>query len=124
MPEPFATVQDVEDRWRPLSDAEVIVTETLLDDASDLIRSRWSDVDARVTSGSLTTTAVRRVVVGMVKRAMTAGDVAGVESQSQTAGPFAFSTKFANPNGNLYLTADDVRLFDDYAKRSQVGWLL
>jgi hypothetical protein len=118
MPEPFATPEDVQARWRTLTSNELVVAEALIDDASDMIRTRWSDVDSRLTSGALTAGSVIRVVANMVKRAMIVGPSEGLESRSQTAGPFAVSDKFANPNANLYFTTDDLRLFEpeEYAR--------
>lgn len=121
----FAVPTDVEARWRPLTPSEATVAATLIDDASSMIRARWSDVDARLDNGSLLASELVRVVANMVKRAMMNGLTEGVEQQTQNAGPFALSQKFSNPNGNLYFTAEDVRLFEPegYVRRAHVGWL-
>lgn len=126
MADPFADYSDVEDRWRTLSSTEQDIATTLLEDASDMIRSRWTDVDARILSGSLTVQTLTRITANMVKRAMVNLDSDGLESRSQTAGPFSVSDKFANPLGNLYLSADDVRQLDPdgYSSRSKVAWLV
>ncbi len=114
---PFATATDVADRWRTLTSDEATIADTLAADASDMIRTRWPDVDDRIASGLLTELSLVRVVATMVKRAMIVGDREGLESRSQGAGPFNVSDKFANPNANLYFTAEDVRLFDGRAGR-------
>lgn len=121
----FATWQDVQARWRPLTSAEQGVATTLLSDVSDMIRSRFPDVDARIANGSLTAASVKRVAAAAVKRAMIGSDAEGLEARAQTAGPFSVSDKFANPNGNLYLTAEDIRLLGgEYSAASaKVGWL-
>lgn len=126
MADPFATADDVAARWRTLLPAEETIANTLCVDASDMIRTRWSDVDDRIAAGTLAATSVTRVVANMVKRAMIVGDNEGLESRAETAGPFSHSDKFANPNANLYFTADDLRLFEpeEYAKRAVVGWLV
>lgn len=125
MADPFATYADVEARWRTLTSSEQTVATTLIADASDMIRTRWPDVDQRITDEALAAESVTRVVANMVKRAMIVGDNEGLESRQQTAGPFGVNDKFANPNANLYFTADDLRLFEpqEYAKRAVVGWL-
>lgn len=121
----FATHEDVEARWRPLSDAEDAVADRLAMDASDMIRERWPDVDDRITAGSLTADGLTRIVAQMVKRAMIVGDALGLESRAQTAGPFSVSDKFSNPTGNLYLTNADILYLDGVGYSSQVrmGWL-
>lgn len=110
--EPFATAEDVAARWRTLTSEEVVTANVLAEDASDMIRSRWTDVDARLASGALRPASLRRIVANMVKRAMIVGASEGLESRAQTSGPFSLSDKFTNPNANLYFTAEDIRLLD------------
>lgn len=122
MPEtPFATATDVAARWRTLTSDEQNTADTLADDASDMIRSRWPDVDARVVTGDLTALSLTRVVANMVKRAMIVGDREGVESHSEGSGPFSYADKYANPNANLYFTAEDIRLLDGRPARRAFG---
>jgi len=121
----FATPADVEARWRPLTPAETNVAETLLDDASSMVRGRWPDVDSRIAAGDLTGSTLIRVVANMVKRAMIVAGSEGVESQTRNAGPFGVTQKFTNPNGNLFFTAEDVRALEANGTRSSlVGWLI
>lgn len=126
MPDDFATVGDLEARWRPLVDAEFDVAETLLGDASQMVRERWPDVDARIAEGSLSALTLTRIVCAMVKRAMLAPDVDGVAQQSLSALQFGMSRTFSNPNGNLYFTAADIAAVDGAAgsARARMGWLL
>lgn len=120
----FATAQDVADRWRTLTSDEVKVANMLASDASDMIRSRWPDVDSRIDSGALRIESLVRVVANMVKRAMLNGEVAGLSAQTQGAGPFNISQTFANPNGTLFFTADEISLLDgEPTLRSAVRWL-
>lgn len=125
MADPFATYTDVEARWRPLSAAEEAIADQLAVDASDMIRERWTDIDARIANGAVPASSVTRVVAYMVKRAMLVGDAEGLESQQQTAGPFSVNNKYTNPNGNLYFTAADVLVFEPEGSvpTARVGWL-
>ena len=108
----FATVFDLEDRWRPLSPVEASRAWVLIGDASRKLRSRAKryrvDLDARIAAGDLGAQDVAAVVVAMVKRVMLSGDADGIESLQQTAGPFGVSAKYSNPMGNLYVTAQDL----------------
>lgn len=117
----FATPDDVVARWRPLSEAEMSVVDTLLDDASNMIRDRWPDVDERIAAETLREASVTRAVSGMVKRALLNSGAEGVASQAQGAGPFSVNTTYSNPNGNLFFSAEDVRLFDGRAVRRAFG---
>lgn len=104
----YATVEDLEQRWRKIVDDERPRVEALLWDAAveiDAIAPR----PAEMTDADWAT---RKVVsCRMVKRAIQQEDVgSGVEQLSQTAGPFGIQTRFANPTGDLYLTKADRRL--------------
>lgn len=114
---PFAEVSDLEGRWRPLSDSEQTIAETLLTDASIMVRNRASD--AKHTDADT----LRMVVCEMVKRAM-AGPMAagmGVNSIQQGAGPYQQTAQFANPLGDLYLSKSDLK---DLGSGKQVAFTI
>ncbi|HEY9265503.1 MAG TPA: Gp19/Gp15/Gp42 family protein [Mycobacterium sp.] len=106
--EPFADSGDIEAVWRTLTADEQARATKLIEYASRKIRRNVSDVDARIASGALDPLDVEMVVVAMVKRALMNTALEGVESQSQTAGPFAQMVRPSNPSGNLYLTKDEL----------------
>lgn len=101
MVDSFATTDDLQARWHPLSTEERQRAQTLLEDASDIIRTQcsgWKQAQP---------TTLRRVVCAMVKRAMLAesDNPMGYQQISQTTGPFTDMHTYANPNGDLYLTS-------------------
>jgi len=105
----YATVTDLEARWRALSGAEKTRAGVLLDDAATRIDAACPP-PAELTDQQ----SAARLIVSceMVKRAMAAGDagVVGVTSVQQGAGPYQQTTQFANPTGDLYLTKQDKQL--------------
>lgn len=104
----YATPSDLEARWRPLADSEGGRAQTLLEDASQMIRDRWPGVDQRVAEGWLSANTLKRIVCAMVKRAMLTPGGDGVTQVSEAAGPWNLSQTFANPSGNLYLGKDEI----------------
>jgi len=102
--EPFATYTDVEAVWRTLTEYEISRAEKLIEYASRKVRREFPGIDARIAAGSLDALDVEMVVVAMVKRAMMNSALEGVESQQQTAGPFAQTVRPSNPDGSLYFT--------------------
>lgn len=104
----FASLDDVEARWRPLTDPERLVADTLLDDASAIIRARFPGVEGQVDDDILAA-----VTAGMVKRALIA-PLDGVSQESETTGPYSHSTSFANPMRNVFLTAADEMMIVGY----------
>lgn len=108
----YATVNDLEARWRPLSDAEKPRAEVLLDDAAALIDTACPSLADRIADGDESASrAALMVSCSIVKRAMISPvDQAPMSQYQQTAGPFSQSGTFANPSGDLYLTKADKRL--------------
>lgn len=104
----YATVEDVEARWRDLSADEEARCGVLLDDAS-LYLDTLVDVnpDDEHQAAVLTT-----VCCNMVIRSMSAteSDMFGVSQSSMTAGPYSQSMNYANPSGDMYLTKLEKRL--------------
>lgn len=117
MAEPFATSADVEDRWRPLTPAETSIADTLVMDASALIRARFPGIDDTIAAGNLDAGIVTMVVAGMVKRALIA-PLDGVSQQSEGTGPYSHSETFANPMRNVFLTAADLVLIEGYKPKA------
>lgn len=95
----YATVSDVEARWRPLSQGEAARASFLLEDAATII-------DAYATVDSSMADAAMVVSCNMVIRAMSASeaDTFGVSQSSMTAGPYTQSWTYSNPSGDMYLT--------------------
>lgn len=73
--DPFADPSDVEDIWRPLSDAETVLVASRIMQASRMVRREVPlvgglTVDQRITAGTLTAGDVKDVVAEMVLRVM------------------------------------------------------
>jgi hypothetical protein len=121
MADPFATVSDLESRWRPLSAAEAQRATVLLGDASAVIRAECPDA---VTDPD--ETMIEKVIMvccAMARRALQASlaDLGeGVASVQLTAGPFATAVSYANPSGDVYLTKRERRVLGCSAQRAYV----
>lgn len=106
----YATVPDLEARWRTLTEEEQTMASVLLDDAATYLDSLVS-----VAVGDTHQAAVLKMVsCAMVKRAMVASESNGfgIDQATATMGPFTQTAHFANPSGDFYLTA---------AERAQLG---
>ena len=111
---PYATADDVASRWRPLSDAEAELADTLALDVSYRVKRKFPTLDARILAGDVAFAEVTAVVAGIVKRAMIGADAGGaVQSQQDVAGPFSRQVTYANPMGNLYFTAEDLAVLSE-----------
>lgn len=104
----YATVDDLEARWRTLSAAEKTRAGVLLGDAQVRLDAECSP-SVPPTPAQLD---ARKIVsCEMVKRSMLNSDAAsGVGSTQTTAGPFSQSFNYTNPTGDLYLTKGDRKL--------------
>jgi hypothetical protein len=110
--EPFATVADLEKRWHPLTPLDQERATVLLEDASirlvELCRQAGIDVSE---SGDRFLALARTVVCDMVKRVMAAPvDMPALTSLQTGAGPYQEMQSFANPSGDMYLTAAEKKL--------------
>lgn len=104
----FATVSDIEARWRDLTVSEEARAAVLLDDAAAML-SKLVDVDPADTEQAALLKAVN---CDMVIRNMsqTSSDLYGVSQSSMTAGPYTQAMSYANPSGDMYLTKLEKRL--------------
>lgn len=107
----WATVADLEARWRGLSGTEQARAETLLGDAQAYAEAtcpRWRDAPERARTV---------VVCAMVKRAMLAemdegeGEARGiVASETHTTGPFSDAFTYSNPEGGIFMRGAEIKL--------------
>lgn len=109
MLESFATVDDLESRWRELDEQEKARASFLLLDASNYIRvlagKDFADADEQ------TIEVLKAVTCDVVKRVMLADiDNGAISTMQQTAGSYSESLNFANPTGDLYLTSLEKKL--------------
>ncbi len=104
----YATVSDIESRWRALSQDEQSRASVLIDDASAMLTA-LVDVDP---DDSEQAQLLKQVCCSMVIRAMSATEVDtfGASQMSMTAGPYTQSWNYANPSGDMYLTRLEKRL--------------
>lgn len=104
----YATVEDIEARWHELDGDARDRAGTLLGDAAAMLDALVTvDPDDAAQQGLL-----KIVSCSMVIRAMLSAesDVYGVSQLDYGMGPFSQAAHFANPNGDLYLTAQERRM--------------
>lgn len=104
----YATVTDIEGRWRELTEDESAKAQVLLEDATAYLDAMVDMCHLPAERASL----LRTVCCNMVIRSMvaSASSAYGLESLQATMGPFAQTAQFANPNGDLYLTKLEKKL--------------
>lgn len=103
----YANVNDIEARWRELTDEEAARANALLEDASNIL-SGLVKVDASDQSQEA---ALRQVCANMVIRAMgSSSDMFGATSSTMTAGAYSQTVSYASPTGDLYLTKAEKRM--------------
>lgn len=101
----YATVADLEARWRSLTEAEEAQASVLLDDAAAYLQALVEvDPDDEVQAANL-----KMVSCNMVKRAMSssASDAFGVTNATATMGPFSQQVAYANPSGDMYVSKSE-----------------
>lgn len=104
----FATVQDVIDLYRPLTEDEQARTAKLLPVVSDSLRVEATKVgknlDDMVALDSTYANVVRAVTVDIVARVlMTPTEGTPMTQMSESAGGYSVSGSFLNPGGGLFI---------------------
>lgn len=121
----YATVADLEARWRDLSESEEAQASVLLGDAALIIDS-FTTIDS---TDEKQLGIAKYISTAMVERAMisAASDSFGVNNMSATMGPFTQQVTYSNPNGDLYLTSTEKRMLGIAGSfyttiRPVIGW--
>lgn len=104
----FASVSDIETRWRVLSEDEQARAAVLIDDAGAMLAALVIVNEDDEEQAEL----LKMVCCNMVIRSMsaTASDAFGVSQATITAGPYTQSFGYSNPSGDMYLTKLEKRL--------------
>lgn len=108
--EAFATTEDLEKRWRPLTGDEKPRSETLLEEATAIIRFDLAKSGVAVDAeDELQSVNLRIVCCSMVQRVLAQDNDAGYAQATVTAGPYTQSWSPANPDGNMYISAKEAK---------------
>lgn len=109
--EAFATAEELEARWRALSADELKRAEAKLADASVLVAAECARAGIDLSDpDELAKANLSVTVCEMAKRAMLSpADRPPVTQGSMTGGPYSETWTYANPTGDLYLTAAERR---------------
>lgn len=106
--EPFATVQDVNDLWRQLSNDEINRATKLLEVVSDSLREEadkvGKNIDDMVASRPTYATVVKSVTVDVVARTlMTSTNGEPMTQTTESALGYSFSGSYLVPGGGLFI---------------------
>lgn len=117
----YATLEDLQARYTGQIDSDT--AETLLGDASFWLGVWVEGLDAAVTTSSDVAEAAKLLVVAMVKRALQAqtAEQPGVQSTTNSWGPYNQSVTFRNPEANLYLYANELESITSLLRSTRAG---
>lgn len=112
--EPFADVSDVEAIWRALSDDEIQLAASWINEASQQLRDEVPDVDGldvdeRITAGSLSAATVRSVVARMVRRVMMNPEGARQRAQSIDDYSESVTVDSSLSSGEMFISARELK---------------
>lgn len=113
-PFPFATVDELRQRWPAMPDRDQAYLEAQLEDASQFI------IDIVPAAAKAAESSRRRVCCQVVRRALEAEtqNLAGLESVQTSAGPFQDTYKPLNPHGDFYLTAQEKKALGGVSQKA------
>lgn len=102
----FATADELEAGWRPLSQAEKDRAAVLLTDAAWWLKiwfKSFGDLVALAAADEDLAEGLNILSRSMVRRAMTTGAIEGAQSTYQVMGPFTTQIAYKNPDGSLFI---------------------
>lgn len=108
----YATLEDLQSRWRSLSADEQQRATTLLSDAAVKIALACKQSGVAIDAADeLQSEALKSINCEMVKRAMMSPiDMPPMSSFAQTAGSYSESQTYVNPTGDLYMTLGEKKM--------------
>ena len=108
----YATLEDLQRRWRLLSADEQQRATTLLSDAAVKIALACKQSGVAIDAADeLQSEALKSINCEMVKRAMMSPiDMPPMSSFAQTAGSYSESQTYVNPTGDLYMTLGEKKM--------------
>ncbi len=120
----YATVEDMNRLWRPLTTAETARATNLLPVVSDFLRqeamNRGSDLDAMIEAGQVLSNVVMQVTIDVTARAlMTSTTSEPVTQYAQSAMGYSVSGSYLVPGGGLFIK--DAELKKLGLKRQKIG---
>lgn len=109
----FATINDVENLFRPLSNSEMKKAMELLPVVSDSVRQEAAkvgkDIDAMLKSGQLLENVVKSVIVDVVARVlMTSTDSEPMTQTTQSALGYTFTGTYLVPGGGIFIKKSEL----------------
>lgn len=114
----YASVDELAERWRDLSESERKKAAVLLEDAAVFLDA---ELERCHLSSEGRTDKLRYVSCQMVIRAMQLADYGDASSISRTAGSFTEQIALANPGNALYLKSDERRLLGVQLRRGRIA---
>lgn len=117
----FATIDDVQSYWRPLSDSEEVRVTVLLDQVSALIRHHVPTIDTRIADAKIDPILVTGVAVRTVIDALERPVARGVRSTTQVTGPFTTTVQYDGVDYALSLSTSDLHLLSPVSASSRYG---
>lgn len=112
--EPFATIGDLINLWRPLKQDEETRAEALLPVVSNRLRMEAmrvnKDIDQMIVDDEIYADVVKSVTVDIVARTlMTSTDKEPMSQFSQSALGYSVSGTFLTPGGGLFIKRDELK---------------
>ena len=111
---PYATINDIEALWRPLTVEETTRANALLPVVSDALRqeaiNRGENLDTMISTGQVLDTVVKAVTVDVTVRcllASTSGEPMTQESQSALG--YSWSGTYLNAGGGIFIKNSELK---------------
>lgn len=109
------TANDLIKRWRPLSNEEIAIANTLIDDVNNAIHvyahDRGMDLDSMLADYEYRNDLYTAIVCDVVKREMCSNtDNPALSQYSQSVNGYNFQGTFLTPGGGLFIKNSELKM--------------
>ena len=118
----FATVDDLRARWTTMPQGlSNDAVQAQLDDAGLRLSTMFPKIPEH-PEGKLANV-LRMVVCAMVRRALLPAEMEGVDSFTDTQGPFSTTMKYRNPTGDVFITRQERDMIEAALGAAHTGFV-
>ena len=118
----FATVEDLRARWTMMpSTVSEDSVQAQLDDAGVRLVTLFPQIPEQ-PEGRLADV-LRMVTCAMVRRALLPAEIEGVDSLTDTQGPFSTTMKYRNPTGDVFITRQERDMIEAALGTANTGFV-
>lgn len=108
--ETFATINDLQDRWKLLEPDQITKASVRIFDASAMITRMLSKSGVKITKDEVQVANLRYVTCAVVQRSLASENAVPYTQMTESVGDYSNSYTLPGANGDMYLTSAEKKM--------------